>query len=67
VKSTSEVISNASSPSHNATEDDNAAVSNSKRSLLKAAWVPPVILAVSLPRSGYAKNMSEKKPKKEDK
>ena len=30
----------------------------SKRSLLKAAWVPPVIVALSLPRSGYAANMS---------
>jgi len=34
-------------------------VSRSKRTVLKAAWVPPVILAISLPRSGYAQNVSE--------
>ena len=32
--------------------------SASKRKLLKTAWVPPVILALNLPRSGYAANMS---------
>ena len=33
-------------------------VSASKRSVLKAAWVAPVVVAVSLPRSGYAANIS---------
>ena len=32
--------------------------STSKRSLLKSAWVAPVIVAVTLPRSGYAANIS---------
>ena len=32
--------------------------SRSKRSLLKSAWVAPVIVAVTLPRSGYAANIS---------
>ena len=32
---------------------------NSRRSFLrKAAWVPPLIAAQSLPRSGYAANVS---------
>ena len=35
-------------------------VSRTKRALLKASWVPPVIVAVSLPRSGYAANISGK-------
>lgn len=30
----------------------------SKRKLLKTAWVAPVIVALNLPRSGYAANMS---------
>jgi hypothetical protein len=30
----------------------------SKRSSLKAAWVAPLIVAVSLPRSSYAANIS---------
>ena len=29
-----------------------------KRSMLKAAWVAPLVVAVSLPRSGYASNIS---------
>jgi len=33
-------------------------VSVSKRCVLKAAWVAPVVVAVSLPRSGYAANIS---------
>jgi len=33
-------------------------VSKTKRSLLKASWIPPVILAIGLPRSGYASNIS---------
>jgi hypothetical protein len=33
-------------------------ISQSKRTLMKAAWIPPVVMAVSLPRSGYAANMS---------
>ena len=33
-------------------------VSTSKRSMLKAAWVAPVVVAISLPRSGYAANIS---------
>ena len=39
-------------------------VSKSKRTLLKAGWVAPVILAVSLPQSSYAKNISGSKPGK---
>ena len=30
----------------------------SKRSLLKAAWVPPVIFALNLPNASYAANIS---------
>lgn len=33
-------------------------VSKSKRALLKAAWVAPVIVAVSLPESSFAANVS---------
>ena len=33
-------------------------ISKSKRSLLKAAWVAPVIIAVSLPESSFAANVS---------
>jgi hypothetical protein len=29
-----------------------------KRALLKSAWVAPVVIAVTLPRSGYAANIS---------
>jgi len=31
---------------------------HAKRALLKAAWVAPVVVAVALPRSGYAANIS---------
>ena len=44
-------------------------VSRSKRALLKAGWAVPVILAISLPQSSYAKNRSggkECKPDKDD-
>ena len=34
------------------------APSASRRALLKSAWVAPAIVAVSLPRSGYAANVS---------
>jgi hypothetical protein len=34
------------------------AVAVSKRALLKAAWVAPVIVALSLPRSSFAANIS---------
>ena len=37
---------------------EHAAPSASKRALLKSAWVAPVVVAVTLPRSGYAANMS---------
>ena len=33
-------------------------LSASKRSMLKAAWVAPLVVAVSLPRSGYASSIS---------
>lgn len=32
--------------------------SDSRRALLRAAWIPPVIVALNLPRSGYAANIS---------
>ena len=32
--------------------------STSKRALLKSAWVAPLVIAVTLPRSGYAANIS---------
>jgi len=32
--------------------------SASKRALLKSAWIAPMIVAVTLPRSGYAANIS---------
>jgi hypothetical protein len=35
-------------------------VSLSKRALLKAGWMAPVIVAVSLPASGYAQNTSRR-------
>ena len=31
---------------------------NAKRTLLKAAWVAPLVVAVTLPRSGFAANVS---------
>ena len=30
----------------------------SKRTLLRSAWIAPVIVVLNLPRSGYAANMS---------
>ena len=33
-------------------------VSAGKRSLLKLAWTVPLIIAVSLPKSGFASNIS---------
>ena len=38
--------------------NNNRNVSASKRSVLKAAWIAPLVVAVSLPRSGYAANVS---------
>jgi len=35
-----------------------SAPSESKRALLRSAWVAPVVIAVTLPRSGYAANIS---------
>jgi len=32
--------------------------SSSKRTILKAAWVPPVITVLSLPPSGFGANIS---------
>jgi hypothetical protein len=37
---------------------EHGAPSPSKRTLLRAAWVAPVVVAVTLPRSGYAANVS---------
>jgi len=34
------------------------APSTSKRTLLKSAWVAPLVIAVTLPRSGYGANIS---------
>ena len=34
------------------------APSTSKRTLLKSAWVAPLVIAVTIPRSGYAANIS---------
>lgn len=48
-----------SSASLDESSDRNESVSKSRRTMLKASWVPPVILAVSLPRSGYAQNVSD--------
>jgi hypothetical protein len=39
-------------------QTENQPSSLSKRSLLKAAWVPPVIFAISLPHASYAANIS---------
>ncbi len=39
-------------------ERGNPGLSVSKRSMLRAAWVAPVIVAINLPRSRYAANMS---------
>jgi hypothetical protein len=35
-----------------------SAPSASKRALVKSAWVAPVVIAVTLPRSGYGANIS---------
>jgi hypothetical protein len=35
-----------------------SAPSASKRTLLKSVWVAPVVIAVTLPRSGYGANIS---------
>ena len=58
MKPISEVDSQSNSTAVDADVTENTKLSLSKRSLLKAAWVPPVIVALSLPRSGYAANMS---------
>ena len=58
MKTLFEVDSQSNSTPVDADETQNTKPSPSKRSLLKAAWVPPVIVALSLPRSGYAANMS---------
>jgi hypothetical protein len=44
--------------SHANADSQHDTVSKTKRSLLKASWIPPVILAIGLPRSGYASNIS---------
>ncbi len=39
-------------------------VSLSRRALVKKGWVVPLVVGVSLPKSGFARNISEKpKPK----
>lgn len=38
-----------------------ANISTGKRSLLKYGWTAPLIVAVSLPKSGFAANISGKK------
>ena len=38
--------------------NNNSNVSASKRSVLKAAWIAPLVVAVSLPRSGFAADIS---------
>jgi len=43
---------------HDASVNPDAAPVHSKRALLKAAWMVPVITTISLPRSGYAANIS---------
>jgi hypothetical protein len=37
---------------------EGTAISESKRALLRSAWVAPVVIAVTLPKSGYAANIS---------
>jgi hypothetical protein len=37
-------------------------ISVDKRRLLKAAWLPPAVLAIGLPRSGFAANISSSRP-----
>jgi hypothetical protein len=39
-------------------ETQNEPSFQSKRSLLRAAWVPPVVFALSLPHASYAANIS---------
>jgi hypothetical protein len=43
---------------------DGRQVSTSRRTVLKAGWIAPVVLALNLPNSSYAANNSDKKPKK---
>ena len=38
-------------------------VSSTKRALLKAGWVTPLILAVNLPPSSFAANVSNRRPR----
>jgi hypothetical protein len=42
---------------HDASVSPDAAPLNSKRALLKSAWMVRVIATISLPRSSYAANM----------
>ena len=39
-------------------ESQYVAASPSKRTLLRTAWVAPVVVATTLPRSGFAANIS---------
>jgi hypothetical protein len=43
---------------HGASVNPDAALVHSKRALLKAGWMVPVITTISLPKSGYAANIS---------
>jgi hypothetical protein len=53
------VIHNESTPQiSNDAVPAGESVSTIKRTLLKASWIPPVIVAAGLPRSGYAANVS---------
>ena len=58
MKSTNHDARHDSSTSPDGHQSEQGADSVSKRALLKAAWVAPVVVAVTLPRSGYAANIS---------
>jgi hypothetical protein len=47
-------------PTTSASTQPEASISTGKRSLLKYGWTAPLIVAVSLPKSGFAANISGK-------
>jgi hypothetical protein len=42
----------------NQEQSETSAVSTSRRSLLAKGWVVPVVVGISLPKSGFAMNIS---------
>jgi len=57
-KNTEHKLSGLSSTSLEANLPERGPTVGSRRTLLKAAWIAPVIVPITLPRSGYAANIS---------